>query len=150
MLKISVFIIITILTGCGTVQDYSSNVSIYKKHDSFTYSLTGQGYSNEMSECRSEAEKNVFEVLLFRGLSGTDLQVPLVENEKVSVDNNKKFYEDFFDKKKYRNFISSSVEFVENPKPIKDGYGCTVRFTVNLNSLKNNLEQNGIIRKFGL
>jgi hypothetical protein len=136
--------------GCKSVEDYQSNVSIINKYDSFTYSFSGQGFSSSLENCQFEAEKNVFEVILFRGISGTDLQNPLVENEKESKEINKVFYKDFFENKKFRNFISSKVELVENVKHIKSGYTCSVKFTVNLNSLKANLEQNGIIRKFGL
>ncbi len=141
---------ILLLFGCKSTEDYQSNVSIIKKYDSFTYSFSGQGISKNIENCQTEAEKNIFEVILFRGISGTDLQNPLIENEQISKENNKEFYNDFFDKKKYRNFISSKVEIIENTKRSKGGYTCSVKFTVNLNSLKSNLEQNGIIRKFGL
>lgn len=150
MRKCSFLIITLIFLGCKTLQDYQSNVGIVEKHDSFTYSFSGQGYSNKLDDCQAEAEKNVFEVILFRGISGTDLQNPLVENEQQSREKNKDFYDDFFEKKKYRNFISSSVDVTDKPRSIKGGYTCSVKFTVNINSLKTNLEQNGIIRKFGL
>jgi hypothetical protein len=150
MIKYSFLFLIVLLTGCKSLDNYNSNVSVIKKQDSFTYSFSGQGFSRKIVDCQTEAEKNIFEVILFRGISGTDLQNPLVENEQVSKENNKEFYNKFFDDKKYRNFISSNVELTANPKPSKGGYTCTVKFTVNLNSLKTNLEQNGIIRKFGL
>jgi hypothetical protein len=150
MIKYSFLFLIVLLTGCRSLDNYNSNVSVIKKQGSFTYSFSGQGFSNKLVDCQTEAEKNIFEVILFRGISGTDLQNPLVEDEQVSKENNKGFYKNFFDDKKYRNFISSNVELTANPKPSKGGYTCTVKFTVNLNSLKTNLEQNGIIRKFGL
>jgi hypothetical protein len=150
MIKHSFLIVTLLLLGCKSLEDYQSNVGIQTKHDSFTYTFSGQGYSKKLDDCQSEAEKNVFEVILFRGISGTDLQNPLIDNEQQSREKNKDYYADFFDKKKYRNFISSKVEITNNPKPSKGGYTCTVKFTVNLNSLKTNLEQNGIIRKFGL
>jgi hypothetical protein len=139
-----------ILIGCKSVEDYASNVSIVNKYDSFSYSFSGQGFSNKMDDCQSEAEKNIFEVILFRGISGSDLQNPLIEDEQKSKENNKEFFNNFFEKKYYRNFISSKVEMIENTKPTKGGYTCLIKFSVNLNSLKTNLEQNGIIRKFGL
>jgi hypothetical protein len=150
MKKYSFLLLAIMFVGCKTLQDYQSNVGIVKKHDSFTYSFSGQGYSKKLDDCQAEAEKNVFEVILFRGISGSDLQNPLVENEQQSREKNKDFYDDFFEKKKYRNFISSSVDVTENPRSNKGSYTCSVKFTVNLNSLKTNLEQNGIIRKFGL
>ncbi|MEY3079081.1 MAG: hypothetical protein RL086_234 [Bacteroidota bacterium] len=150
MKKISFLSIMLIFIGCKSLDDYQSNVGIIKKHDSFTYSFSSQGYSKKLDDCQSEAEKNVFEVILFRGISGSDLQNPLVQNEQQSREKNKDFYNDFFEKKKYRNFISSKVEVIDNPRPTKGGYTCTIKFTVNLNSLKTNLEQNGVIRKFGL
>jgi hypothetical protein len=145
-----IIILLLLIFGCKSIEDYQSNVSITKKHDSFTYTFSGQGFSKKIDNCQFEAEKNVFEVILFRGISGTDLQNPLVENEQQSKEKNKEFYNNFFDKKNYRNFISSKVEVIDNPKPTKGGYTCSVKFTVNLNSLKTNLEQNGVIRKFGL
>lgn len=150
MIKYSLILLIILLFSCRSLEDYQSNVGIIKKHDSFTYSFSGQGFSKNLDECQTEAEKNVFEVILFRGISGTDLQNPLVENEQVSKDNHQEFYKDFFDKKGYRAYISSQVVLTNNPRPAKGGYTCNVEFKVNLNALKTNLEQNGIIRKFGL
>jgi hypothetical protein len=150
MRKISFLLIVLIILGCKSLEDYQSNVGIVKKYDSFTYSFSSQGYSKKIDDCQSEAEKNVFEVILFRGISGSDLQNPLVENEQQSREKYKDFYNDLFERKKYRNFISSKVEVLQNPRPAKGGYTCSVKFTVNLNSLKTNLEQNGVIRKFGL
>lgn len=150
MIKYSFILLAFLIVGCKSLENYNSNVSVINKHDSFTYSFSGQGYSSKLVDCQTEAEKNIFEVILFQGISGTDLQNPLVENEQASRENNKEFYKNFFDNKNYRNFISSNVELTSNPKPSKGGYTCTVKFTVNINSLKTNLEQNGIIRKFGL
>ena len=150
MIKYSFLLITLFLFGCKSLEDYQSNISIVTKYDSFTYSFSGQGFSKKIDDCQSEAEKNIFEVIMFRGISGSDLQNPIVENETQSKEKNKEFYDDFFEKKNYRNFITSKVEIIENSKPTKGGYTCLVKFTVNLNSLKTNLEQNGIIRKFGL
>lgn len=150
MNKYGLIVIVLLFFGCKTLENYPSNVSITEKNDSFTYTFSGQGFSKKFDDCQFEAEKNIFEVLMFRGLSGTDLQNPLIDDEILSKEKNKAFYNDFFEKKKYRNFISSKVEVVDKPKSTKGGFTCSVKFTINLNSLKTNLEQNGIIRKFGL
>jgi hypothetical protein len=137
------------LSSCKNLEEYNSNVKIDQKKGSFEYSFIGTGYAEKPDNCIADAERNIFEVLLFRGFAGTDLQIPLVENEKDSKAKNASFYDSFFDKKGYRNYISSNVDVIEPAKIVKGGYSCKVRLTVNMNSLKTHLEQNKIIRKFG-
>ena len=41
-----------------------------------------------------DAEKNAFKVLLFRGVPGTELNIPLIENESEVTSRYKKYFDD--------------------------------------------------------
>lgn len=146
---IFLFTLLVAVYSCKSLDEYNSNVQMINKVNSTSYSFRGTGFSKSFNECKAEAEMNVFNVLLFKGFSETDLQIPLVDNEVKSKNENQKFYKDFFNNHKYRDYITSEVSIVSPVKKVKGGYSCQVEFTINLNSLKTNLQQNGIIRKFG-
>jgi hypothetical protein len=141
--------ILILFSSCKNLEEYNSNVKVEQKKGSFEYSFVGTGYAKKSENCVTDAERNIFEVILFRGFASTDLQIPLVENETESKSKNASFYESFFEKKGYRNFITSNVDIIEPSKMVKGGFSCKIRLTVNMNSLKSHLEQNKIIRKFG-
>jgi hypothetical protein len=145
----SLFFILITFASCKSLDEYNSNVQLINKVNSASYTCRGTGFSKNSDDCKADAEMNVFNVLLFKGFSGTDLQIPLVDNEMKSKNDNEKFYKDFFNNHKYRDYITSEVSIVSPLKKVKGGYTCQVEFTINLNSLKNHLQQNGIIRKFG-
>ena len=146
---IFLFSLLLAIGSCKSLDEYNSNVKMINKVNSTSYSFKGTGFSKSSNDCKADAEMNVFNVLLFKGISGSDLQIPLVDNEAKSKNENQKFYKDFFNNHKYRDYITSSVSVVSPVKKVKGGYSCQVEFTINLNSLKINLQQNSIIRKFG-
>jgi hypothetical protein len=148
--KLFIFIgLVFSLQCCSVVENYPSNVQVESKEGTFNYSMKGAGSGKSIKLSVENAEKNIFEVIMFRGIVGTDLQIPLVENEVTSRDQNKKFYDGFFGDKIYRNFITSSVEKLSPSEKVKGGFKTSVKFSINLAALRVYLEQNKIIRTFG-
>jgi hypothetical protein len=72
----------------------------------------------------------------------------MIENGDKMMENKKKYFTEFFDEFKYRNFVMSSIES-SAPMRVKGGKKITVDIKINYNSLRKELEQNQIIRKFG-
>lgn len=127
---------------------YSSEVIFQAKENAGIYIVRSFGYAKKSNDAVLEAEKNAFKVLLFKGLPGSDLSVPLIENESSSISQHKSFYDKFFDGGGYRSFIMNRNDSY-TPKKVKNGYRSEVTIKINIASLRRELEQNQVIRKFG-
>jgi hypothetical protein len=139
--------ILIILQSCKPIS-YSSQVNFKSKENTGVYIVNAYGYAKKSKDAVLEAEKNAFKVIIFKGLPGSDLTVPLVDNESTSMSQNKTFYDNFFDGGGYRSFIMNRNDSY-TPKKIRNGYQSEVTLKINLASLRRELEQNQIIRKFG-
>jgi hypothetical protein len=137
---------IIIFHSCKTIS-YSSQVNFLSKETSGIYNIKATGYSTTSRNSILEAERNAFKVIIFKGLPGSDLTVPLVDNESNSMSQNKVYYDRFFDSG-YRSFIMNRNENYL-PKKNRNGFQSEVTLKINLESLRRELEQNQIIRKFG-
>ena len=135
------------LIACATMENYSSEVTVKRKINSNSYELTGNGYSKKSESAISEAERNIFNIILFQGVAGSDLEIPMVPDESKSKSDKSSYYEGLIDRKGYRKFITKRSN--TSTKIVKGGYSATTTLTVNYGALRKDLEQNGVIRKFG-
>lgn len=127
---------------------YSGEVNFLYKEAQGTIAVKSTGYGKNQAAAVSDAQINAFKVILFKGIPGTELNAPLIENENEAKLKNSAYFKIFFDESKYKTFMMSSTESsnlirVNNEKKI------VVDVKINYNSLRKDLEQNNIIRKFG-
>ncbi len=131
------------------VKNYTSEVLIDSKISSDSYVLISNGEGNSLEDATNQAEKNAFSVLLFNGIANSDLNYPLVENERESFKAHEDFYDYFFKKYDFRKFITQHSLISQSPS-MGNRTHVKMRITINLGALKSYLIQNSIIRKFGL
>jgi hypothetical protein len=145
-------ILITGLYSCSSkIQPYSSysgEVNFLFKEEQGTMVVESTGYGKYQSEAAIDAQISAIKVLLFKGLPGTELNVPLIENENDAKSKHNDYFQNLFQQGSYMKFIMSSTE---STNPIKKGGNKTITLDIkiNYNSLRIDLEQNQIIRKFG-
>jgi hypothetical protein len=116
---------------------------------SVTVSCTG----DERKQFRSKdnAEASAFYTLLFRGIPGSQYELPMIadENEKRNdptvVNLLKGGYSSFITEASLMNQHNTSRR-AEGKK----GVSATYQITINCDALRKYLEQNGVIRKFGI
>lgn len=117
-----------------------------------TIALRCSGFGNNRLKTIADAEKNAIEEILFRGIPGHSQKDPLVSvTEEEAKKNHQKYFKELLEEGRYKSFIISSIPTGEVQK-VKGGKGnktITVDVTVNLRALRSDLEQQGIIRKFG-
>ena len=113
-----------------------------------TIAVKSTGYGKTQNDAVTDAQKNAFKVILFKGIPGTELNVPLIENENEAKSNHDSYFNKLFDQGFYKTFMMSSTES-SNLIQIKGGKKITVDIKINYNSLRKDLEQNQVIRKFG-
>ena len=143
-----ILLIVGIVSCKPKLNTYSAEVNLVNKETTGSVILKSLGYGNTRETAIDNAQTNAFNVLIFRGIPGTDLNMPLVENEKSVRVKHKAYFDKFFNENYYKTFMMSSTESSNliNKNGIKNIY---VDVKININSLRKDLEQNNIIRKFG-
>ena len=147
----TIYLIIAILGlhSCSPkLQPYSGEVNFLYKEAQGTIAVKSTGYGKNQSDAVMDAQKNAFKVLIFKGLPGTELNVPLIENENDAKSKHADYFKKFFDEGNYKTFMMSSTES-SNLIKMKGTKKITVDVKINYNSLRKDLEQNQLIRKFG-
>lgn len=133
--------------------NFSSQAQYQVNHlhtDGDTMTFCAVGYGKNAKKASADAEIKVIKELLFYGVPDTQQAVPLIsETEKSSYSNNRIFWDSFWSGE-YQRFISRSVIARKFQKDENKQKTITLEITVNIRSLRLELERNGIIRKFGL
>ncbi len=112
--------------------------------------VSSTGYGKKGTIAIEEATKNAFEVLLFKGIPNSANANPLVEgSETEAKKTHKKYFETFFSSKQYQTFITYSKVAIGPSHYSKGTKKVTVNIGINIKSLRAELENSGIIRKFG-
>jgi hypothetical protein len=129
-------------------QPYSSQVVFLNKDEIGTITVNSKGFGRKENDAIIDAQCNAFNIILFKGIPGTDLNLPLVENENEAKSKNSEYFTKFFKGGGYHNFLKSST-LSEEPVKVKGGKLYSIDLKINYNSLRTDLEQNDIVRKFG-
>lgn len=128
-LKILSFVGALLLVGCVNRSNIS-NIQLISYDD---ISIT-------VDADAAQPEYGVIYHLLFRGLPNSNQTVPIIStSEEQTKQQFPAYFKNFIDNKRYQTFISSST---------KNSNGSR-RIVINTKALKQDLEQNSIIRKFG-
>jgi hypothetical protein len=127
------------------LQPYSGEVNFLSKEAIGTITVKSIGNGKNQNDAIMDAEKNAFYVILFKGIPGTDLNVPLIENEDEVKSKHASYLKYLFDDTNYKSYIMSSSNLIK----IKKNKKISLNIKINYNSLRKNLEQNQVVRKFG-
>lgn len=150
-MKYVIFFVLTFTLGlhsCSPKFPYSGEVNFLYKDAQGTIGLKSTGYGRNQFEAVRDAEINSFKIIFFRGVPGTELNIPLIENESEATSKNKKYFDDFFVNGRYKTFLMSSTES-SNLIKVQGTKEISINVKINYNSLRKDLEQNQLIRKFG-
>ena len=139
-------ICIFILSSCGSTKVLPTTGEVKKMEEKVgKLVLNAKGYGTSQSEALDHAKEQAFINLFFRGISNTSYSKAMVGNEEVSRKEHKRFFKEFFKEKGYNKFISNTnINKAYNKKT--KSIECNI--SININSLRSNLEENGIIKGF--
>ncbi|MEN9907593.1 MAG: hypothetical protein RLZZ540_734 [Bacteroidota bacterium] len=150
--KICVLFLLVLLSttlSCSKKTLPSSEVN-YLSENEGTMTMRAMGIGSNQNEAIDEAEKNTFKVLLFRGLPESKQKMALISsNESEEIEKHKLYFEKFYNQKRYKTFIMSSIAVSDFAKQKGGLKSLSVDIKINLVALRKDLEQNNIIRKFG-
>lgn len=128
-LKILSFVGALLLVGCVNRSNISNIQLISYDESSITVDADA-----------TQPEYGAIYHLLFRGLPNSNQTVPIIStSEEQTKQQFPTYFKNFIDNKRYQTFITSST---------KNSNGSR-RIVINTKALKQDLEQNSIIRKFG-
>ena len=137
-----------VLVCCGMSAQYQAK---YISSDGDLVKMRCVGYAKKAKDAVVDAELSAVNTVLFHGVSGAPrFSSPLISvPERDAVHDNKKYFNDFYDGG-YRRFVVSSEMLTKLKKDASRRKSMTVDVTVNVRALREDLEKNGVIRKFGL
>lgn len=108
------------------------------------------GVGNNRKEAIIDAEKKIFNVILFRGLPDSEYKMALVGYNEAEI---KAKYQDYFNtlfnKERYKTFLISSTPIGDFVKLNGGNQSITLGIQLNISALMKDMESNNIIRKFG-
>jgi hypothetical protein len=140
-------LLIFMMICCKTI--YPSAEVNYLSGTEQTVSVRVIGVGSNEEQAIINAEQKVFDVLFFRGLPESQQKMPMVgSDESVERLKNKKYFDKFYDGKRHKTFVMSSIP-VSGLTKVNSGKSITVNVKVNLSALRSDLETSGLIRKFG-
>ncbi|MBR5906923.1 MAG: hypothetical protein IKZ50_00835 [Bacteroidales bacterium] len=142
--------LMTIIISCSPkVYPVQSCVIVSEQNNTIT--LRATGFGKHKIESLDAAEKNALESILFRGIPGSQYNNPLISlREDQALQANPRYFKELFEKGRHKSFIISSVPVTNYSWTKYKKWTITADITVNIFALRKDLEQNGIIRKFGL
>lgn len=115
-----------------------------------TMTFRAVGYGKNSKTASNDAELSVIKALLYSGIPKTQQQVPLITEDRHTVENeHKAFFYQFYGGE-YKYVITHSIISRKFAKDENKQKSIVVDVTVNIPALRNTLINNSIIRKFGL
>ncbi|MFT5386566.1 MAG: hypothetical protein ACI8VT_004485 [Saprospiraceae bacterium] len=138
-------------TGCSKQAIQTAGVH-YVGNQNKSITLTSTGFGKNKKDAIFNAEKNAFDVLLFKGVPGSPYEKPIVTTpESTTKSKNANFFKGFYDEYGYKGFVTNSRIISPGSKDKQTNkIMAGVEITINVPSLRRNLEQQGITQKFGL
>lgn len=139
--------ILSLLFAAGVFAQYQAK---YVGDNNGCVKMRCTGYAKKAKDAVAAAEISAVDVILFQGVNGASAySSPLVSvPKKEAEDNSKRYFRDFYDGG-YMRFIVSSEIVTELKKDAARRKGMTVDVTVNVKALREDLEKNDVIRRFG-
>lgn len=107
-----------------------------------------RSYTQKNKESIQKAQLSAIETILFRGIPNSTYNLPLVENRAEALSNHSEYFNHLLNEGYYKSFIISSSN-IETFKDARNDKFIMLNVNINYHALRRDLEQNGVIRKFG-
>jgi len=149
-IQLSIFLFFLLSTICCNKKVYPSAEVNFLSENEQTVTVRTIGMGNDKENAIINAEQKVFDVLFFRGLPESKQKLPLIgSNENEEKAKNKAYFDNFYDGRRYKTFVMSSIPVSNTVKVNSRQKMITLDVKVNLSALRKDLETFNLIRKFG-
>ena len=107
-------------------------------------------FGNNEYKALANAEKNAIEAILFRGIPNSQFRDPLVSVNEIEAHKTfPKYFDSLLGDGRYKTFLLSSIPTCAAQQYKGGKKTITTDVKINIRALRADLEQQGIIRKFG-
>jgi hypothetical protein len=137
------------IASCSSPQFYAYHLQSLPGSEQGTIYIETTGLGNSEDDAYNNAASEAFNAVLFKGIPGSVQPKPMVDDETAAKNAHKDVIDCFHTFECYSKFVSGS-EKIGTPQKVKGGTSVNLRIKINLPLLKTYLEQNNVIRKFGL
>jgi hypothetical protein len=141
-----------VISSCGKkLYPETAELTYLSSPQSGVVELASVGYGAAKKDAELDTYTTAFNNILFKGIPGFGaLRLPMIENERESKIEHPGFYRKLFDERGYLRFITSQGATEQLGKS-DDQKKTRVKKTISIDyeSLRRFLEQEGVIRKFG-
>ena len=117
-------------------------------HENSIVTVRSQSHAEEKGKAIYYAERNAFENLVFKGIPNTNQESPMVPNESEALRSHGTILQGLLKKQGFKRFIMDSYTIQSNRS--KGVTFVEQELKIDLKSLRNYLQQEGVTRKFGL
>jgi len=147
-----------IFASCSNVQEASKNATgglEQYRYDIEYVKNAGDGmslvrvwsYGKPERAAEERCKANAVHGVIFKGYSGDGSVQPALVRSATGYEDNKEFFDKFFQNGDYLRYISSTVEGSTEVRKLKGGeYKASMTITVNVKQLRAALTQAGVIR----
>ena len=143
-------IVFLMLIACSNTMIAPSAEVNYLSGDYKTVTVRATGVGNNEQDAVYYAETNAFDVLLFRGLPGSNQSLALIGSNEIELKQKfEDYFNTFYNNLRYRTFIMSSVPMSDVVKLRGGGNSITLDIKINIYALRRDLEESGVIQGFG-
>ncbi len=144
-----IFILFLIISSCSHRLTPTTAKVNYLSSSDGTITMRAIGNGENQQEAITNAEKNSFEVLFFRGLPGSEQKIALIGiNETEAKQKYQSYFDKFYNEQRYKTFLLSSIP-ANNLMNNGRYKSIAVDIKINVTALRKDLEQFNVIRKFG-
>ncbi|MCB0521673.1 MAG: hypothetical protein H6577_19835 [Lewinellaceae bacterium] len=146
-------LLLTALAACKTYRETPAAVQYQSNPAPGSVNVKASGFGKSDIEIERDARTKAFETILFRGLPASDftaLRLPMIENEGQARSAHKAFFKKFFEEDDCNRFVTAMNRLDDKPVKTTDGRK-TMAYSLSINyeALRRDLEQAGVLRKFG-
>jgi hypothetical protein len=110
--------------------------------------VESDGYGKKKQIAIEDAQYRAMETIMFRGVPGTDLNIPLIADDVEAKSKFKKYFDEL-KAGRYKDFITNTNVTSEFVKKTKGAKNISIQVEINYKALRIDLEQKQLIRKFG-
>jgi hypothetical protein len=142
-------LVLLTLAACSSPKTITGEVNFVASPEVGTLQLSAAGYGRTKKEAIENAERNAFYNLLFKGIPGSQYNLPLVPEPATAQKTHKKYFNQLLEEGRYKQFMMGS-DLQTGFAPIRRGSENAKNLVkIDVTGLRRDLESNQIIRKFG-
>ncbi|HSI70847.1 MAG TPA: hypothetical protein VK941_11480 [Gillisia sp.] len=150
-LIISLLLLSYLFISCGGSKKHaeftSARVTYVSNSDRETLTLRSTEVGSSKENAIYNAQKLAFQNLFFRGVPDSPFRKPLISvNEDEAYKKHRDYLNEFYNGR-MQTFITNSSEFLNEKGP---GTTATVNLTINMRALRQDLQNNNLMQKFGI